>query len=69
MVPCYTYLWDLDKLEQKGVGEALKSSIEVAKQATKGDSFIGKGGSHSVILLYYETLLLVLLVIVKGFIG
>ena len=44
MVPCYTYLWDLDKLEQKGVGEALKSSIEVAKQATKGGLFYRERG-------------------------
>ena len=37
-------LWDLGKLEQKGVGEALKSSIEVAKQATKGGLFYRERG-------------------------
>ena len=33
-------------------GETLKSSSRVAMQATKRDSFYGKGGSHYVILLY-----------------
>ena len=31
-----SYLWDLDKQEQKGVVDELKLSIGVAMQATKG---------------------------------
>ena len=29
--------------------------LRVAMEVTKGDSFIGKAGSHSIILLYFET--------------
>ena len=36
----FLYLWDLDKREQKGVGNALKSSVKVAMQATKGGLFL-----------------------------
>ena len=33
-------------------GHYLKSSFGVAMQATKRDNFMGKGGSHYLILLY-----------------
>ena len=57
-----SYLWDLDKQEQKGVGDAQKSSFGDGDASHKRETlFIGKAGSHYVILLYCETLMQVLL--------
>ena len=53
----------MDKQEQKGVGMLKSHQLGFACKSQKGGGvlFIGKAGSHCVILLYYETLLLVLL--------
>ena len=41
-----SHLWDLDKQEQKGVGDELKSSIGVAMQAAKGGLFLQEEGGE-----------------------
>ena len=57
-----SFLWDLDKQEQKGAGDAEKSSIGGGDASHKrGAVFIGNAGSHYLISLYCETLLQVLL--------
>ena len=57
-----SYLWDLDKQEQKGAEDAEKSSVGGGDTSHKMRAlFIGKAGSHYVIPLYCETLLQVLL--------
>ena len=63
MVPCHSYhIYGFDKQEQKCVGNAWKSLIVGGNASHKrGALFIGKAGSHCVILLYCKTLLQVLL--------
>ena len=56
-VCCLFIVVHFDKPEQKGV----KSSIAGGESHERGTLFIGKGGSHYVMLLYCETLLQVLL--------
>ena len=66
MVPSHScHIYGIWTSRRKKVVRILKSHhLGVAMQVTKGETlFIGKAGSHYVILLYCETLLQVLLVI------
>ena len=64
MVPCHScHIYEIWTSRSKKVWGMLKShQLGVAMQVTKGgDLFIGKAGSHYVIMLYSETLWQVLL--------